>query len=274
MQTNGSNGRSSNRFSLGRFVDQLQASGRYTFTRDEVLAACGCSKSAVRSAAARLERQGRLASPRRGFFVVVPLEYRSAGAPPPAWHVDALMKYHGRPYYVGLLTAASLHGAAHQQAQEFQILTDRPLRPARSGRVLLRFLHKRRTIQTPTVQVRVETGSMPVSSPEATALDLARYIRPAGGIGNVVTVLAELSEKIDPELLVEAAISGSPVAAAQRTGLLLDHVGAGRTTELLAKWIATRNPRTIPLRADRNAKDCPRNRRWRVVVNERLEPDV
>ena len=267
-------GQFSERFSLGRYVDHLQASGRYTFTRDEILDRFDCSKAALRSAAARLENQGRLASPRRGFFVIVPIEYRSAGAPPPAWHIDALMEYHGRPYYVGLLTAAALHGAAHQQAQEFQIVTDRALRPAVSGRVLIRFIHKRRTLRTPTVRMKVETGTMRVSTPEATAIDLVRYPLAAGGFGNVVTVLAELSETIDAERLAEAARSGTEMAAAQRTGLLLDSVGADQTTEALARWVAGRNPRTIRLRAGHNATNCPRNRRWRVLVNERLEAEL
>jgi hypothetical protein len=42
---------------------------------------------------------------------------------------------------------------------------------------------------------------MRVSTPEATALDLVRYVTAAGHIGNVATVLAELSEKLTTNLL-------------------------------------------------------------------------
>ena len=83
--------------SLAEFVDGLQASGRYTFTRDEALAAVGVSERALKQAASRLARKRRLVAPRRGFFVVVPLEYRSAGAPPPPWFIDELMRYQGGP---------------------------------------------------------------------------------------------------------------------------------------------------------------------------------
>jgi hypothetical protein len=34
------------------------------------------------------------------------------------------MKYLGREYYVGLLNAAALHGSAHQQPQEFTVITN------------------------------------------------------------------------------------------------------------------------------------------------------
>jgi predicted transcriptional regulator of viral defense system len=219
----------------------------------------------------RLHKQNRLVMPRRGFFVIVPLEYRSAGAPPPAWYIDALMRFHGRPYYVGLLSAAALHGAAHQQAQEFQVITDRALRPAIVGRTQLRFFHKRRQAQTPTIAMKVETGTMLVSSPEATAFDLVRYPLAAGGLGNIVTVLAVLAEKIDQERLVEAAESEAELAAVQRVGLLLEFAGAGDRVERLAEWIANRKPRTIPLRPDRDFSNAPKNQRWWLLVNEALE---
>lgn len=257
--------------SLSQFVDSLQESGRYTFTREEASRFCGGSEVALRAATARLERQGRLATLRRGFYVVVPLEYRTAGAPPPSWYIDALMRFHGRPYYVGLLTAAALHGAAHQQVQEFQVVTDRAFRPVHVGRVLLRFFYKKNTAQTPRVGVKVETGTMQVSSPEATVFDLVRYPLGAGGLGNIVTVLAELAERIDPERLVEATESGAELAVAQRVGLLLESVGAENKTEPLAEWVASRKPRTVSLRPDRDAAGAPQNRRWHVLVNDAIE---
>src|SRR6266496_3549594 len=106
--------------SLSDLVDAFQATGRYVLRREE----------ALKKAARRLAAKGRIAIPRRGFFVIVPIEYRSAGAPPPSWFIDELMRFHGHPYYVGLLSAAALHGAGHQQPQEFQVVTNAQLRTA------------------------------------------------------------------------------------------------------------------------------------------------
>ena len=256
---------------MAQFADRLQESGRYTFTREEAAYSCGLSDVALRHAAMRLQKQSRLAIPRRGFFVIVPLEYRSAGAPPPAWYIDALMRFHGRPYYVGLLSAAALHGAAHQQAQEFQVITDRALRPAIAGRTQLRFFYKRHQARTPTVALKVETGTMLVSSPEATAFDLVRYPIAAGGLGNIVSVLAELAEKIDPERLLKAAEAEAELAAVQRVGLLLELAGGGDKVDALANWIANLKPRTIPLRADRDVKGAAKSQRWRLLLNENIE---
>ena len=65
-------------------------------------------KIAFKRAAVRLTRKGRLIVARRGFYVIVPLEYQSAGSPPPSWYIDTLMKEWKHPYYVGLLSAAAI----------------------------------------------------------------------------------------------------------------------------------------------------------------------
>jgi hypothetical protein len=82
------------------------------------------------------------------------------------------MRFLGQPYYVGLLSAAAIHGAAHQQPMVFQVITDRPTRPARAGRVRIEFHMSRQVESAPVLEVRTETGSMRVSTPETAAYDL------------------------------------------------------------------------------------------------------
>lgn len=259
---------------LPDLVDSYQASGRYTFTREEALRALGVSDEALKKAVQRLAAKRRLAVPRRGFLVIVPMEYRDAGAPPASWFIDALMSFHGRPYYVGLLSAAALHGAAHQQPQEFQVVTDGQLRPAVAGRARIRFFSNRRLERTPTMSVKTETGTMSVSTPEATALDLLRYLAPAGHLGNVATVLAELAGRLEARRLLEAARAEGDLPAAQRLGYLLELVGAGEVAVGLAEWISAERARLVPLRADRSSRRGRRDPRWRVVVNEKVEAEA
>src|ERR1017187_9916049 len=213
---------------LSGFVDQLQASGRYAFRREEARSALGISEIALRSSARRLAAKGRICAPRRGFYVIVPVEYSQPGAPPPSWFIDDLMKFHRHPFYVGLLSAAALHGAAHQQPQVFQVVTDTTLRPITVGRSRVRFFLKWRLSKTPTTEVKTETGSMRVSTPEATALDLVRYVESAGQLGNVATVLSELSERIDPGRLVVAARTEVELSVVQRLGFLLERFASPR----------------------------------------------
>jgi hypothetical protein len=55
-------------------------------------------------------------------------------------------------------------------------------------------------------------GTITVSTPEATALDLVDYQHHAGGLSQVTTVLAELAEKINDEKLAVAAAPRENVA--------------------------------------------------------------
>lgn len=259
---------------LSDLVDSYQAGGRYVLTRDEALGALGVSEEALKKAVRRLVSKHRLAVPRRGFFVIVPMEYRQAGAPPPSWFIHDLMKFHVQPYYVGLLSAAALHGAAHQQPQEFQIVTNGQLRDVMAGRARIRFFRKQRIDPIPVVDMKTETGTMRVSTPEATALDLLRYVEAAGHLGNIATVLAELAEKMNGERLAEIAGAEGNVSIAQRLGYLLELVGASAVAEQLAAWVDQRHPRFVPLRLDRSVISAARDVRWRVIINERVEAEA
>lgn len=258
---------------LADWVDALQATGRYTFDRGEAIAALATSSLMLKKAVMRLAAKRRIVVPKRGFYVIVPIEYRAAGAPPPSWFIDDLMRHLGKPYYVGVLSAAGLHGAAHQQPQEFQVVTKAAARPVVAGRARIRFLGKRQHDKTPTTEMNTETGSMRVSTPEATAIDLLRYAPSAGGLGNVATVLAELTERIDPVRLVAAVKADGERVYAQRLGYLLDLVGAGERAKELAKLVTEGSLRTTPLRAGRPTRGCSVDQRWRVVVNEHVEVD-
>ena len=261
--------RSSHR--LSDYVERLQASGRYAFTRAEVREASGASAEALKKSVQRLVSRGRIATPRRGFYVVVPAEYRGVGAPPPPWFIDDLMRFQECPYYVGLLSAAALHGAAHHQPQEFQVVVARQLLPVQAGRARIRFFVKRRLDHTAVMDVKTETGSMRVSTPEATALDLVRYPESVGHLGNVAAVLADLAESMDATRLAADARAVGEMASAQRLGYLLDRVGAARLAEPLAGLVRERHPWAVSLRPDRPARGNTRDIRWNVLVNEDVE---
>ncbi len=265
--------RSRQKASIRAFLEELRSSGRYTFTRDEALRALGVSGVALRNATWRLAKAGRLVSPRRGFYVIVPPEYRAAGSIPPSWIIGDLMAYLGSPYYVGLLSAAALHGAAHQAPHEFQVVTNRPLRAIEVGRTRVVFVKKAHLEKTPTVAIKTPTGDIRVSSPEATALDLVRYPEHAGFLSNIATLLNELAERLDPHALVRAAQAEDEVAYAQRLGYLLNLTGHAALTGPLAEWVRAKAPRVTPLRPDHPITGAPRAPRWKVAVNEEVELD-
>lgn len=114
---------------------------------------------------------------------------------------------------------------------------------------------------------------MRVSTPEATAYDLVRYAAVVGHLNNVVTVLAELAEKIDAGALVKLAPSYR-VPEVQRLGYLLDLVEERDLAVPLASWLSARRYRPIPLVTGRETADEDADPRWRVIPNETVEADL
>src|SRR3954467_14647415 len=108
--------------STRRFIQDLQGRGRYLFSTEEAIQALGRSLIATRAAVRRLKAKGEIADPHRGFHVIVPPEYRRLGCLPADQFVPQLMKHLGETYYVALLSAAELHGAAHHRPQSFQVM--------------------------------------------------------------------------------------------------------------------------------------------------------
>jgi predicted transcriptional regulator of viral defense system len=269
------------RKSLSDYLLDLQAEGRITFTRDEAITALGITQAAFLKAAARLQKQKKLLNPRQGFYVVVPPQYMSWEAPPPNSYVDALMRHEGRPYYVGLLKAAELHGATHHAVMEFQIITDRQLPKIRAGRSWLTFYFRKDTaaVRDGIAERKTDTGSMKVSSPELTALDLLRYAHAVGGLDAIATILKDVGESIDGSKLAALAPHFER-ACAQRLGYLLDRLGHADRAQTLNDNLVAKGP--VPWvtlePAKRGAErvspePVERNERWRVTVQRHPQID-
>jgi predicted transcriptional regulator of viral defense system len=256
-----------------RYIDEMASRGRYHFTSREAENELGGSTVAVRAVLRRLKEQGLVATPFRGFHVIVPPEYRSMGCLPADQFVPALLEHLGAPYYAGLLTAAERHGAAHQRPQEFQVVTDGSRADLACGAVRVVFIARRDAREVPTVQMNTPRGFLRVSTPEATALDLVTYPRQAGGLDNVAGVLAELAESIDPVRLAKVAARVGEVSVAQRLGYLLDAVGVGARSEPLADLVARRSRHVVPLVRSAQAGGTV-DRRWKVQVNVVIEVET
>ena len=256
---------------LGDWVDALQARGRYTFRRAEAVDESGLSAETVKKALQRLAGRGRVTKVKDYFYVVVPLEYRAAGGPPPSWFIHDLMGAMHLPYYLGLLSAASLQGPSHQQPQEFQVVTDRSVRPLAAGRARIRFFASKYVAGTAVQSMKTPTGSMRVSTPEATVVDLVRFAKVAGHLDNVAAVIPELLPHVDPQRLLRTVRQRKDVPNAQRLGYLLDRLRAETLAGLVHEWIVRRGPRAVPLRPGRSPHNAREDQRWHVLFSEPLE---
>jgi len=263
----------SRRLNAREYVSSLAASGRYDFASREVQSALGVSAAAAKLALSRLTKQKLIASPARGSYVVVPPEYRSLGCLPADQFIPALMTRLSLPYYVGLLTAAQYYGAAHQRPQEFQVFLTKNRRPIHCGVVRVAFMARKRLTDVAVQSFNTPRGTVLVSSPEATALDLIGYADHAGGLNQVATVLSELAERIDPEKLATAART-NPVAWAQRLGYLLEHLGFAAKTPALKEYAREHAKQSTALLPKAPHKRSRRNKGWKLYVNVDVEAEL
>jgi predicted transcriptional regulator of viral defense system len=269
------------RSALAIHMSGLLSAGQVVFTSSEAEEALHIERGAFLDAAERLQRRKHLLNPRQGFYVIVPPQFASWGAPPPAWYIDTLMRHEKQSYYVGLLKAAELHGATHQAVMEFQVVAGKRLPKIRAGRNLLVFYYRKdmAAVANGLEDRKTDTGTMKISTVELTALDLLRYPQATGGIDNIATVLSDLGSKIDGAKL--AALSQKaerPVV--QRLGYLLDRQGYEDRAEPMRAALNARG--TVPwTELDRKESRDPdfapepfeRNERWRVVVRRTPEID-
>jgi predicted transcriptional regulator of viral defense system len=260
--------------SLAEYVNRLQQNGRYTFTKAEAQQTLFVPDEVIKVSLWRLAKKRRIVMIRQGFYVIVPLEYATQGFLPPEWFVADLMRFMGQPYYVGLLSAAAIHGAAHQQPQEFHVVIPRVERSINLDGLRIRFFKKAGMETSPVEEVKTPTGFMKVSNPAVTMFDLVRYAQRIGGLDRILTVLQELRERITSKMLIEAAISEKQLSLVQRLGWLLEKTGDGEVVKRLAEWIHAHNPRETPLDPALPRRGFSRDPRWKVIMNAELEGEL
>lgn len=262
---------------INEWVDDRQRGGYYSFSLSELPASVSSSgsDSALRQSLQRLQRKNRIRRLRRQFYVILPVEYARLGMIPADWFIDDLMAYLGQPYYIGLFSAANLHGAGHQQAQTYQVMISALERPIETAGINLRFFQKKNLQKTPTQTVKGHTGMLPVSTHAATALDLVAYANRIGGLDGILTPLAELFEDMPTEDLLESARKEATFSVVQRLGWLLDKLGQSELGNELEAFCrdALAGASRVPLDPAAARRGGSENR-WRVIENAEPEGDV
>lgn len=209
---------------LEDFVFYKRSRGGYTFTLEEAEKSLGSSFNTVKQSLFRLRKKGNIAVLRQGFYLIIPPEYSHQGTLPLNLYVDDLMKWLNKPYYIALYTAASLHGAAHQQPMESFIVTKSPsLRNIKNKKTVINFFVKKSWDAEDIEKKKSSGGYINVSCPELTALDLFTFWN-VSGINKVSTILIELVESFNVPRLKKTAARYPNIAAIQRMGYVLDHV--------------------------------------------------
>jgi predicted transcriptional regulator of viral defense system len=257
---------------LERYLIELRSQGRYAFTVGELINEFNVSCPAIRQNLFRLKTKKEIALIRHGFYVIIPPEYSKQGIIPPYLYIDDLMNALDKPYYVGLLSAAALHGAAHQQPTGYTVITQFPA-PRNVEKLKIIFFSKQNFLQDGIIQKKTPAGYIHVSSPELTALDFFDYIHKFG-INRITTILRELSEEMKPSLLLKIAGQFPNTAAIQRLGYILDTaVSSEKLSNALWKALNERNCFPVPL-SPQKGKKGETNGKWKIIKNMEIESDL
>ena len=252
------------------WVSDEEIVGHSAFSYSEVCSALPhYSKQVVSTELSRLVRSGIITLVHRGFYVTIPTRYKKTGIVPPHYYIDALQRHLGKPYYMSLLSAAEMHGAAHQRPQ-VEFVTTTPPRANTSNDLNphIRWVY-RSLVPDEFICVRNgDGGVIRYSSPELTALELVQYEHLVGGLGAVATVLSELVECIDfSDGKIARIFSVVKDRTIQRAGYLLDEVlGESKQADALHYAAREHMPRMkwTLLSSRSQERQSGKSNRWKI----------
>lgn len=261
---------------LEDYLFKIQSYGRYSFTLPELKTQFNQSEKAILQSLFRLKKIGKVAQIRKSFYVIVPPEYAATGTLPPVLFIDDLMKFLKRNYYVCLQSAAALHGAAHQQPQEFFVIIEKPmLRKISTEKLKLNFVVKKCLPLNCLENKKSDTGFFKISSPELTAIDLVQYQLKTGGLNNVVTILQELAEVITPNKISNCVDSAIATTTLQRLGYIFDKVLQNqKLSNAIENILKSKSTTPVPLKLNGKRHGFNINKKWMIIENVTLESDL
>lgn len=252
------------------YLTKIQAKGRYLITLSELKEKFDVSEKAILQKIFRLKNKNKLAQVRKEFYVIIPPQYSHRGMVPPTLFINDMMDFLNREYYVGLFSAAALHGAGHQQPMEFQLIIKKPaLRSIGNQKLAIRFFTKKEWKQNQIVEKKTEAGYLKVSSPELTAFDLVQYHQRIGGLNRILSILEDLTEAMKPSLLLRAAKTQKK-SNIQRLGFLLDKLERDPLTNSLTELL-DKSLKEIPLSLAHKEKKGRVNEKWKIIENTELD---
>ena len=261
---------------LDEYLIDLLGAGKISFTLSELKKYFpGYSLNALQMNLKRLNKKVKIRHVTKGFYVIIPPEYRSRKIIPPELFIDALFAYLKRHYYVGLLSAAAMHGATHQQVMEYYIIIDKPaMRPTSVEGLKINYVVKNVIPESGIEKRKTEAGYIDISNAELTAVDLIAYQHRIGGLNRAATVLYELSESMSPVRLEEILKNDFPLSVLQRFGYILEFVLHKQDlAEVIKSYISDKKIYRIPLKPGYNKKGVDLNNDWKVLINSNIETD-
>ena len=263
---------------LQKWIKDRAIHGYPTFSVDDVReAGMYSSEQIIKNELNRLCSNKTIANVYRGFYVIIPIHYVLRGSIPATYYIDQLLAYLQKPYYVCMLSAAELLGAAHQRPQQFSVMTTYPRRQLISTRNITIDWFYRDTLPEEALIIKnTETGTIRISNPLLTAADLVQNQQHVGGLSRVATILEELAEQINIDSQFKTLVPYVKTVTWQRLGYILENiVEDNNTADKLYEQLHSLSARMVYKPLSTSVEDNPSNRdsRWKININVQIETD-
>lgn len=264
--------------SISKWIENREMTGFPTFSYQEVRETFpSLAIKTVSNELRRLCRNKRIQSVHKGFYTAVPIQFKDRGIVPPYNYIGQLMAYLEKPYYISLLSAGVLHGAAHQRPQRLSIMTVLPrISFSKDSNNHLFWSYRKEIPKELLCETNSDTGTMLYSNAELTTVDLVQYSHLVGGLSAAATVIEELIEKTNFEQYGNNLMKVTTLPTIQRLGYILDEVLNNPTKAdalygMMHPYV--RELKYRPLTTERPTENADRNSRWKIIVNQEIEPD-
>ena len=263
---------------LQKWIKDRAIHGYPTFSIEDVReTGMYSSEQIMKNELNRLCSNKAIANVYRGFYVIIPVHYVLRGSVPATYYIDQLMTYLGKPYYVCMLSAAELHGVAHQRPQQFSVMTTYPRRQMVTTRNVTTDWFYRDTLPEDALVIKnTETGTIRISNPLLTAADLVQNQQHVGGLSRVATILEELTEQIDVNSQLPALLPYAKTVTWQRLGYILENVIEEKeTADMLYEHLRSSSAHMAykPLSTTAENNPSSRDSRWKLNINVKIETD-
>ena len=261
---------------LQKWIEDRAIHGYPTFSVEDVRTVGLCSSEQIlQNELSRLCSNKTIANVYRGYYVIFPVHYILRGSVPAPYYIDQLMTYLQKPYYVCMLSAAELLGAAHQRPQQFSIMTTFPKRRVVSTRnVTIDWFYRDGLPEDALITKNTETGTIRISNPLLTAADLVQYQQHVGGLSRVASILEELSEQIDIKNQFSPLATHVKKVVWQRLGYIFENIIEEKNLadELFRQLRASSGYfKYQPLSTSSDDNPSNRDSRWKININVQIE---
>ncbi len=259
-----------------KYIQELLADEEYSFSLKEIIETTDKSEASVKSELSRLVEKKEIVNLRKGFYLILTPRYARSEKLPIQLYCEKLFKYLNRKYYLGLYTAAKIHGASHQQIQgDYMLVNKTKFGNIKKQNFDIRFFTSTCWPSKNIQPKKSDAGIYYLSSPALTLVDLIRHQTKIGGINRMLATIEELSEELEEGDLIDLLSWYPYKSTLQRLGFLLDELtDTNSLAEILYEYLISIKYYPVLLSPKTSQKPGAAGNKWKVDINIKLEHDL